>query len=213
MKDIFTIFVEGIADEVFFRQYLHHLYGIIVPKNRIQRLDGWTNLKGSTWQQRMRTNTANGGTNIVIIDADDDIDVRRSDILSWRQQHGLDFELFLLPNNKDKGALEDLLEKIINQDNKCIFECWENYEKELVMLNIPGRTPPPLTTPAKKTKIYGYLEAMLGESKSQKELIKEANRNYENTLHWNLDAEYLEPLREFLIQHLLENTQEVQGMS
>ena len=213
MKDIFTIFVEGIADEVFFRQYLHHLYGVIVPNNRIQRLDGWTNLKGSTWQQRMRTNTANGGTNIVIIDADDDIDVRRSDILSWRQQHGLDFELFLLPNNKDKGALEDLLEKIINQDNKCIFECWENYEKELVMLNIPGRTPPPLTTPAKKTKIYGYLEAMLGESKSQKELIKEANRNYENTLHWNLDAEYLEPLREFLIQHLLENTQEVQGMS
>ena len=73
MKDIFTIFVEGIADEVFFRQYLHHLYGIIVPYNRIQRLDGWTNLKGSTWQQRMRTNTANGGTNIVIIDADDDI--------------------------------------------------------------------------------------------------------------------------------------------
>ena len=47
-------------------------------------------------------------------------------------------------------------------------------------------------------KIYGYLEALLGETKSQKELIKEANRNYENTQHWNLDSEYLEPLRMFL---------------
>lgn len=47
-------------------------------------------------------------------------------------------------------------------------------------------------------KIYGYLEALLGESKSQKELIKEANRNYEDTQHWNLDAKYLEPLNVFL---------------
>ena len=29
-------------------------------------------------------------------------------------------------------------------------------------------------------------------------IIKDANRNYENTQHWNLDAEYLKPLKEFL---------------
>ena len=57
---------------------------------------------------------------------------------------------------------------------------------------------------AKKTKIYGYLEALLGESKSQKELIKEANRNYENPQHWNLDAEYLEPLRNFLVANIIQ---------
>lgn len=204
MKDIFTIFVEGIADEVFFRQYLHHLYGIIVPDNRIQRLDGWTNLKGSTWQQRMRTNMANERTNIVIIDADDDIDARRSDILAWKTENDLDFELFLLPNNQDAGALEDLLENIINPSNRPILECWEDYEKELIMLDIPGRTPPPLTTPAKKTKIYGYLEALLGTSKREKELIKEKERDYENTQHWNLDAEYLKPLKEFISKNITE---------
>lgn len=202
MKDIFTIFVEGIADEVFFRQYLHHLYGIIVPYNRIQRLDGWTNLKGSTWQQRMRTNMANGGANIVIIDADDDIDARRSDILAWKTGNDLDFELFLLPNDQDAGALEDLLENIINPNNRPILDCWEDYEKKLIKLDIPSRTPPPLTTPAKKTKIYGYLEALLGTSKREKELIKEKERDYENTQHWNLDAEYLEPLKEFLENYL-----------
>ena len=50
-------------------------------------------------------------------------------------------------------------------------------------------------------KIYGYLEALLGETKSQKELIKEANRNYENPQHWNLDAEYLLPLKDFFSKY------------
>lgn len=97
-------------------------------------------------------------------------------------------------------SLEDLLENIINPNNRPILDCWENYEKELIKLDILGRTPPPLTTPAKKTKIYGYLEALL--FKNQKELIKEKKRNYENTKHWNLDAEYLEPLKVFLNKHL-----------
>ncbi len=203
MKGLFTIYVEGIADVVFFKQYIHHLWGVEVPENSIVKLDGWTNLKGAAWQQRMKTMTDNGGTNIVIIDADKDIDARRSDILKWKQDNSLEFELFLLPNDKDAGALEDLLENIINPNNKPIFECWENYEKELVKLDIPGRTPPPLTTPAKKTKIYGYLEAYHGETKREKELIKEANRNYVDPKLWNLDAEYLGALRNFLNDKLL----------
>ena len=203
MKGLFTIYVEGIADVVFFKQYIHHLWGVEVPENSIVKLDGWTNLKGAAWQQRMKTMTDNGGTNIVIIDADKDVDARRSDILKWKQDNGLEFELFLLPNDKDAGALEDLLENIINPNNKPIFDCWEGYEKELVELDIPGRTPPPLTTPAKKTKIYGYLEAYHGETKREKELIKEANRNYVDPKLWNLDAEYLGALRNFLNDKLL----------
>lgn len=204
MKELYTIYVEGVADVRFISQYIHHLFDIIVPEERIVKLDGWTNLKGTTWQQRMRAITDKGGTNIVIIDADNDIDAKRSDILAWKTENNLDFELFLLPNNKDAGALEDLLENIVNPNNRPILKCWENYEKELVKLDIPGRTPPPLTTPAKKTKIYGYLEALLLDSKSQKELIKEKNRDYEETQHWNLDAEYMKGLKEFLGKNLTE---------
>ena len=204
MKELYTIYVEGVADVRFLCQYIHHLFGVVVPNERIVMLDGWTNLKGTAWQQRMRAITDKGGTNILIIDADNDIEARRSDVLSWKAENALEFELFLLPNNKETGALEDLLERIINPNNRPILDCWEDYEQELVQLDIPGRTPPPLTTPAKKTKISGYLEAMLGESKSQKEMIKEVNRNYENAQHWNLDAEYLEPLKEFLDNNLSE---------
>ena len=200
-KDV-NIFVEGIADARFFKQYIHHLFGEEVADERIVPLKGWNNLKTEASVLRMRSMSANGGINLVFIDADKDFQNRKAEVEKWKQTNGVEFELFLLPNNKDKGALEDLLENIINPNNQPIFGCWEDYEKELVKLDIPGRTPPPLTTPAKKTKIYGYLEALLGESKSQKEMIKEANRDYKNTQHWDLDAEYLGTLREFMMRKL-----------
>ena len=204
MRKDFNIFVEGLADECFFKQYLRHVFGEVVPDERIVVLKGWDNLKTEASALRMRSMTANGGVNLVIVDADKDFQARKDEIAKWQQTNEVEFELFLLPNNQDIGALEDLLENIINPNNRPIMDCWENYEKELVQLDIPGRTPPPLTTPAKKTKIYGYLEALLYDSKSQKEQIKEVNRNYENTLHWNLDVGYLKPLKEFIEGYLLE---------
>jgi hypothetical protein len=202
MRKDFNIFVEGIADARFFKQYIHHLFGEEVADERIVPLKRWNNLKTEASVLRMRSMSANGGIHLVFIDADKDFQNRKVEIEKWKQANGVEFELFILPNNKDKGALEDLLENIINPNNQPIFGCWEDYEKELVRLDIPGRTPPPLTTPAKKTKIYGYLEALLGESKIQKEMIKEANRDYKNTQHWNLDAEYLGTLKEFIINKL-----------
>ena len=202
MKKEFNIFVEGVADARFIKQYIGHLYGDVVDDERLVILKGWDNLKTEATALRMNSMSANGGVNLVIVDTDKDFQIRKDEIAKWQQANKVQFELFLLPNNHDAGTLEDLLENIINPNNRPIFDCWEHYEQELVQIDIPGRTPPPLTTPAKKTKIYGYLEALLGETKSQKELIKEANRNYENTQHWNLDAEYMEPLKEFLTDSL-----------
>lgn len=204
MKKDFNIFVEGVADARFFKQYISHVFGEEVADERIVILKGWDNLKTEASALRMKSMTANGGVNIVVVDADKDFQARIDEIENWRLANDVEFELFVLPNNHDAGALEDLLENIINPNNRPILDCWEDYEKELVKLDIPGRTPPPLTTPAKKTKIYGYLEALLGESNSQKELIKETKRDYEETLHWNLDAEYMKPLKDFLEKFLLE---------
>lgn len=210
MKKRFQIFVEGDADKKFLSDYYHHLFSENAPKNSITHTGELSNEKTGGYRKlldeanlfNMHSNIANGGVNLVIFDADEDFETRRKELLAYKEEYGVEFELFLLPNNKDAGELENLLENIINTNNRPIFDCWENYEQELVKLDIPGRTPPPLTTPAKKTKIYGYLEALLGESKSQKKMIKEAERKYENPLHWNLDAEYLKPLKEFLEMHL-----------
>lgn len=202
----FQIIVEGAADKKFFEDYYRHLFHENAPEGSItlpirgDKTGGYQKLFSENGINTLKEGMDYGATNLVIFDADNDFDARRKDILNWKQEHDVEFELFLLPNNHDAGTLEDLLENIINPNNRPIFDCWEHYEQELVQTDIPGRTPPPLTTPAKKTKIYGYLEALL--EREQKDLIKERNRNYENPQHWNLDAEYLEPLNRFLKDNL-----------
>ena len=205
----FLIIVEGDADKKFFLDYFHHLFGEQAPKDSIihsgkdnDTTGGYTKLKSEEALQAMRKNTNQGGVNLVIFDADEDTEARRKELLAIKEEYGVEFELFLLPNNKEAGELEDMLEQIINPNNQPVMDCWQTYEGELEKVRIPTKTPPTLTIPAKKTKIYAYLETLLGKSRSQKKLIKDANRNYENTQHWNLDAEYLEPLKEFLIGNM-----------
>ena len=200
----FQIIVEGDADKKFFEDYYHHVFGEKAPKGSITHpgkdgdTGGYQKLKSEDAIGVMRQNTDMGGINLVIFDADEDTESRRAELLANKEEFGVEFELFLLPNNKDVGALEDLLENIINPNNQPVMVCWQTYEEKLREVRIPSKTPPTLTIPAKKTKIYAYLETLLGKSRSQKKLIKDANRNYKNTQHWNLDAEYLEPLKEFL---------------
>ena len=200
----FQIIVEGDADKKFFEDYYHHIFGEKAPKGSITHpgkdgdTGGYQKLKSEDAIGLMRQNTDMGGINLVIFDADEDTESRRAELLAIKEEFGVEFELFLLPNDKDAGALEDLLENIINPNNQPVMVCWQTYEEKLREVRIPSKTPPTLTIPAKKTKIYAYLETLLGKSRSQKKQIKDANRNYKNTQHWNLDAEYLEPLKEFL---------------
>lgn len=206
----FQIIVEGEADVRFIENYYHHLFHEKAPKGSISHpgkdndTGGYQKLRSEDSIGSLRQNTDLGGINLVIFDADEDPENRRNELLAIKEEFGVEFELFLLPNNKDAGALEDMLEQIINPNNQPVMDCWQTYEGELGRVRIPTKTPPTLTIPAKNTKIYAYLETLLGSTKSQKKLIKDANRNYENTQHWNLDAEYLDPLKKFLIHYLVE---------
>lgn len=204
----FQIIVEGDADKKFFEDYYHHLFNEKAPKGSISHpgkdgdTGGYQKLRSEDAIGTIRQNTDLGGINLVIFDADEDPEARRSELLAIKEEFGVEFELFLLPNDKDAGALEDLLENIINPNNQPVMDCWKTYEEKLGEVRIPTKTPPTLTIPAKKTKIYAYLETLLGKSRTQKKLIKDANRNYENTQHWDLDAGYLEPLKKFLTDKL-----------
>ncbi len=206
----FQIIVEGDADKKFFKDYYHHIFREKAPKNSITHpgkdsdTGGYQKLRSENSIGAMRQNTDMGGVNLVIFDADEDTESRRAELLAIKDEFGVEFELFLLPNDKDAGALEDLLENIINPNNQPVMDCWQTYEEKLGEVRIPTKTPPTLTIPAKKTKIYAYLETLLGTSKTQKKLIKDANRNFENAQHWNLNAEYLKPLKEFLCENLTE---------
>jgi hypothetical protein len=196
MKNRVKIFVEGVADEKFFKDYLVFL-GLSGCAIRVT--NGKDGLFDEAIINELKSNSDNGGVNLVFIDADDDFSKSKSVVLKNKGKYNVDFEMFLMPDNKSTGALEDLLENIINNNNQPIFDCWHNYEDHLLKTKIQGRTKP-LTIPAKKTKIYAYLEALLGKSKKEKEFIKERARNYQNQEHWNLSSDYLNPLKNFLLK-------------
>lgn len=207
MKD-YRIFVEGVADKRFIEQLIQHIFGVLAMGDCVIQTGGYTNLiaesKTAVYVNQMRRTTDDGGVNLVVFDADDDCEKRRNEIVKWKHEHKLDFELFLFPDNHSSGELEVLLESIINPENQPVMDCWGKYEESLRSVNIPWRKGVPLTIPAKKTKIYAYLEVLLGSSKSEKNKIKESNRDYCNINHWNLNATALTDLIAFLKEHLQE---------
>ena len=91
-----------------------------------------------------------------------------------------------------------MLELVINTSHQPVMDCWKTYEDSLKEIDLPWRNGLPLTIPAKKTKIYAYLEVLLGASESEKEKIKERERNYLDSNHWNMDAEAMSNLIDFL---------------
>ena len=60
-----------------------------------------------------------------------------------------------------------------------------------------------MTIPTKKGKIFAYLVALLGESKSQKDKAKEDKRDYKNAEHWNLNSTFLDSLKSFLDKYFI----------
>ena len=202
MSQRVKIFVEGIADKTFLRQYVNNAFNIHLTCDDIITTGGWQDIKSNTIVNQLKKNTADGGVNLVIFDADSDVESRKAELEQIKQEKNIAFDLFLMPDNQSSGALEDLLERIINPDNQCVMDCWHRYEGDLKGQTIAWKTPTIPTSPAKKSMIYGYLEALLGTSKSQKDLIKEKNRNYADTNHWDLMSEALQPLKSFLSSYL-----------
>ena len=207
MKEVYSIFVEGVADKRFIEQLLEHVFHVPALPECVFKTDGCTKLMSPTTEKtylnQMKRTSADGGVNLVIFDADDNFNQRRSELLAWKERNHVDFELFLFPDNANIGELEDLLGQIINMENQPVMNCWDNYEQALEKIDLPWRNGKPLTLPAKKTRIYAYLEALVGESKSEKEKIKEKNRDYLNRNHWDLNSEALANLTSFLQKHLV----------
>ena len=205
MKKV-QIFVEGIADQKFLQDIISEWYGVHLTMGSLSKSGDILETQGKDvfetenklkqLTQIFKLNRLNNVQNLLIFDADKFYNTQLN-ISEIAKEQG--FKFFLLPDNQSDGDLETLLEKIINPANHTIFDCWKDYEQCLSQK-------PNFTTPARKTKIYAYLEALVGESKSQKDLIKEAKRDYRNKLHWILDtqeAPILQRLKSFLDPYFL----------
>lgn len=218
------IWVEGIADQKFLADVLSVWFGLAFQDSKMSggviygcrdetrqievriRAVGTVSafIAEKEWRKKEQDfidNQSFGIKNLIIADADDDFAARKIEVAQTVKDVGFDVksDLFLFPNHHENGDLENLLEQIIHPEHKAIFECWNAYEE--CLRKAPGKT---YTTPARKTKIYAYLEALLGESQKEKEKIKEREREYFNADHWQLAPTNapLQPLHEFLKKHL-----------
>jgi len=201
------IFVEGVTDQKFLQDVVAEWYGVTLSLGTTDKQGDILSLGGKTAFDSPETIkklapvlqqlSIRETPTVVIFDADTFENNRRY-LTTHSATHN--FTFFLLPDNQRDGELETLLEEIICPVNQVIFDCWQDFENCLNGHETLSTESGKFTTPANKTKIYAYVEALVGTSDSEKEKIKDRNRDYRNTKHWNLDPEHpsLKPLKEFL---------------
>ncbi len=173
------ILVEGRHDKHFLQNYLKHLG---IDNVEIQHTDGKDNL------ENYKKNIIKNDSIKIIFDADDDLELAKENI---KNQLGKEFfdkcEFFLIPNNKDKGNLETLIENIAKEE--CVLKCFDHYTECLKTLQEKNQN---IKLPAKKSKVYAYNHSF-GYNNGDK------NYKIDNT-YFDLDNEYLTPLKEFLLK-------------
>ena len=92
------------------------------------------------------------------------------------------------------AVFEDLLEKVINPKNSDIFECWNGLEKCFIDKEKN------YIIPAKKSKIYVYLESL-----NQKSNCTDRKRNFQDENLWdikNLENPYIKNLKDFFDKNI-----------
>ena len=157
------------------------------PDDIFIKTQGWTTIPLIT--AKFFENTNKGGKNFVFFDANGKPDERRAELLTKAKELGIEFELFLFPNNKDGGAVESLLLQIILQKYNPIFQCFENYSQCILNANEQYKLPD------FKSKFYAFAEAT-GQKTSLMEI------DFLDTGYYELNHNSLQPIHKFLDSHM-----------
>lgn len=191
------ILVEGASDKDFLLLLLKFMgKDRYVDIYDCEGKDGIVNVKENLKDNLDAANTRDCSRILIIFDADNSIETAINNI--EKQLKDLNFfneniRIFLLPNNKDKGNLETLLEKIAKYQKilkcfDCYKECIENKQNVI----------PNLKTPNKKSKWFAYKEAFGYKNGIKKE-------NFDISKYIDFNADYIKELKEFLISAFKEN--------
>ncbi len=184
------------TNEERFIRHLILLLGLDSTDIEITGTDGYTNL--NKYEEQMKRNSAEGGKNLVIFDADGapnagGFESREKYLLEIKSKLAMDFELFLYPDHKNDGMFEDLLEKLITEQHKPILECFEKYQECIARNNEGGE----YSLPIQKTKMYAYID-VIKKTQPEEKAFKNGDWFFENATLWNFSTADLNPLKEFL---------------
>lgn len=188
-----TIFVEGISDKDFLELYIKYLKNNGYIRNEIDYKIEQVGGKDQLFKYKDSKNKIEKTNNKYTVIFDSDEDYYKS-IDNIKKQFDIDneYNIFLFPNNKDTGNLETLLEKIAKY--KDVLNCFNSYEN---CINELKKTTPNINTPAKKSKVYAYMETFGFKNSSN-----EKTEKFDLTPYVNFDDEYLNELKKFLLNFL-----------
>ena len=195
------IFIESDKETTNEGHFVRHMAKLVYAGNskeiEIVGTGGYTNL--DQFAVQMKRNTDNGIKNLVIFDADfpkeGGFEKRQAELLNLKEKEKVDFELFLFPNNQDDGTFEHLLEHLATEEHKGLLECFEGYES-----CIRGRNNPKYISPDQKAKMYAYVSTQTDPNDIK--MFKKGDWRFNQTDLWNLNVDYLTPLKNFLSSHL-----------
>ncbi len=195
------IFIESDKETTNEGHFVRHMAKLVYAGDskeiEIVGTGGYTNL--DQFAVQMKRNTDNGIKNLVIFDADfpkeGGFEKRNLKLLNLKEKEKVDFELFLFPNNQDNGTFEHLLEHLATEEHKGLLECFEGYES-----CIRGRNNPKYVSPDQKAKMYAYVSTQT-DPKDIK-MFKKGDWRFNQTDLWNLNVDYLTPLKNFLSLYL-----------
>lgn len=221
MNNKILILVEGITDLIFLRDYIvcNFAFNFKVSQQKdldyiefllndyvvikIHNLGGKTKLNNSSIRNRIIADINKESYDNILFFYDADFQVNgegyrfTENLIINQVNREFNFDYFIFPNNSDlEGTIENLLERIINDSHSGIFECWDSFEACVLNKSVN------YSIPAKKSKIYLYLECLSPNTKNGKESIKDKGRDYANGF-WNLNNDYLIPLKQFLDKYIV----------
>lgn len=181
------------SEFVFIRTLLENVLHKDMSQIKLMCVNGWTNLPKVA--NSFRVCTMDGGTNLIIFDADSAANggghqQRLESLNRVLQQENLTAEIFLFPNNADDGDSENLLERIVQSDNhKVFFDCFHDYETCLGSNYV---------APNRKAKLFAYISSQKQLSKKQRDNLGHGEWIFDDDSVWNLNSSYLDALKDFL---------------
>ena len=169
--------------------------GYNISSNKVEFVNGYKNLVNVI--PTIKARCAEGGKVIIIFDADSlgnngGYETRKKEIEEVLGENNAQAELFLFPNNEEDGDFETLLEHLIQKEKHTqMLDCYADYEtclgNDYVHPNLKG-------------KIFTYISAMKMSS-SKRRKLGNGEWMFDNAEYWDLNSDYLKPLKAFLQQH------------
>lgn len=195
------IFIEAQKSQTseyhFMDDYVSGTLGISKSQYDIVPANGWANIRNL--YPALRLNTINGDRNLIIFDADRPYNnggygKRKQEILSILKEIKVEADLFLFPNNHDDGMFEDLLKNImVHEGHERFFDCFRDYTSCLG----EGYVHPNL-----KGEVFTYISSMKSLPNKVRRNLGSGDWQFTNKEYWNLDADYLLPLKEFILNSI-----------